>query len=460
MTVAKQDSALTTSLAEVLPPRTSVFLRMWAVAHIVHLVAATGSQLDSIWNIATVAFALAVLCRPNNGKALAIMMVAQVCDYVTEMPFSPDHWALITLINLTMLSTMLARRSTSAGVVTSAFPTVRALLIIVYLAAALSKYNTTFLNPMLSCANAIASTASFGLSKPLENTSIFIVAVLLTETAIPILLVVPRTRRHAVRIGLLFHFVLSASPSFAVVDFTTALYAVFLLFLSDDDLARLLDLLRKFASRSAIVRHVRQSPGAIAILAFVCFGFVGYAQPALASALTYVIAEVYVVTVLAAGLASWRFRSGSARLGLPGRWHIAILVLAVAWALNPYLGLRTTGVFSMFSSLKTEGDTSNHLFMPNLRLTTWQDDLVVIKDSSDPALASAGERGLAVPLMGLRRAATDDPNLEVEGYISGRAITFGPEDEQTHLEPLPWWQYRLLLFRPTPAQDQRFCSIS
>lgn len=459
MTVANHLGALAVS-DEAMPRRTAVFIRMWAVAHIVHLVAATGSRLDSVWNITTVGLAVIVLYRPQSGRAIAIMMIAQLCDYVAEMPFSPDHWALIALANLTVLSTMAVRRSFSAEAVTASLPAIRALLIVVYSAAAISKYNSTFLDPVLSCANAIASTASFGLSRPLEHSSLLIVGVLLTETAIPILLVFPRTRAHAVRIGLLFHFVLSASPSFAVVDFTTALYAVFLLFLSDDDLARTLNHLRRIASRSAVVRDIGRAPRAIAISAFACFGFVGYAQSALASALTYVAAEIYIVAVLIACLASWRLGSSGSRLGRPRAWHVPVLVLALVWALNPYLGLRTTGVFTMFSSLKTEGVESNHLFLPNLRLTGWHDDMVLINDSSDPTLASAGERGLAVPLISLRRFATDDPGLEVTGTVDGQKVVFGQGTAETHLDPLPWWQYKLLLLRPSPTQDQRFCSIS
>jgi hypothetical protein len=49
---------------------------------------------------------------------------------------------------------------------------------------------------------------------------------------------------------------------------------------------------------------------------------------------------------------------------------------------SPYLGLRTVPAFSMFSNLLTEGQRANHLFVPNLRLASYQDDLVTILRSS------------------------------------------------------------------------------
>jgi hypothetical protein len=75
-----------------------------------------------------------------------------------------------------------------------------------YSAAALAKFNTAFLDPESSCAGAIAMA---------------------------------------------FHFVLSAGPAFAVVDFTAALYALFILFLSERDIESVLSRINWVASRSA-----------------------------------------------------------------------------------------------------------------------------------------------------------------------------------------------------------------
>ena len=88
-----------------------LFIRMWALAHVIHLVSATGSRLDTPWNILVVGAALALIVRPRSGPLLATMLLAQVADYLWEMPESPDHWALILLVNLALLVTMVVRRS-------------------------------------------------------------------------------------------------------------------------------------------------------------------------------------------------------------------------------------------------------------------------------------------------------------------------------------------------------------
>ena len=61
---------------------------------------------------------------------------------------------------------------------------------------------------------------------------------------------------------------------------------------------------------------------------------------------------------------------------------IALLFL---YAATPYLGLRTAGNFSMFSNLRTEGATSNHLLLKNNPLKIWnyQEDVVKVIEIDD-----------------------------------------------------------------------------
>ncbi|NPC43552.1 hypothetical protein [Nocardioides sp. zg-1230] len=438
---------------------TVLFMRMWAIAHVIHLVAADASALATPWSIATVGLAVVVVLRPD-GRLFLAMMVAQAADYVAEMPGSPDHWAFILLVNLAIGLTMLVRRSTGPQAVAAAFPGVRAIALVVYGFAALSKYNTHFLDPVTSCANAIAGRASYGLTAPVQDTLLLPVASLLMETSVPLLLALPLTRRHWVRVAMLFHFTLSISPAFSVVDFTSALFAIFVLFLSDEEVDRVLAVFRAVASRSAIARDARRMPPVTAFLAFAVFGFIGYASPILAAALVFVAAQLYLLAVLIAALWTWRRPAQRRPFGRPMLVHVPVLVLAVLWGLSPYLGLRTTGVFTMFSGVQTEGQQANHLLLPTSHLTTWQEELVTIRGSNDPVLAGATKYDLAIPLLALRRMAQDDPDLTVAGIVEGRPVEFGPGEGQVDLAPLPYWQYKLLHFRPIPLGDKPFCSIS
>lgn len=441
---------------------TLLFVRMWAVAHLLHLLIAERSALDTPWNTAVVALALAVLLRPESGRLFAVMLVAQVVEHTIEMPFSPDHWALVALVNLAILISMMLSRSTGTDALAKAFPAARVLLLIAYGAAALSKWNTTFLDPVTSCANAVAEIITYGLVEPLTDSHLVNYGTVATETAIFLLLALPRTRSWGVLLGLAFHFSLSASPIIVVGDYTSTVYALFFLFLRPDVVGRVLDRTSSWANRSSVVRDARRRPPITAAVAFVFLGFGGHVLGTVPVATVYVLEQFYFVPLLLATVLAVREQRGQrteerVRLGRVHLLHVPVLLLCVLWTLNPYLGLRTTGTNTMFSNLRTESPNPNHLFMPSWRLTDWQDDMVVLVSSTDAELQAGADNGLAVPLVALRRIAMDRPGFEVTGVLDGETITFGPKAEQTELEPLPAWHYRLFLLRPVPTTDAPFC---
>lgn len=434
-----------------------LFVRMWALAHVTHICAFTGARIDTPWELMTVVAAMVVLLRPHSGAWLAVLAVAQLADMLWEFPHSADHWILVGLVNLALLLTMARRRSLEVSCVTAAMPAARILVIVGYTAAALSKYNSAFFDGSTSCATAISQAASLGLVPRFEGAPVWAIPVAIVETSMPIMLAIPRTRRHAVRIGLVFHFVLSASPAFAVVDFTAALFALFIIFLSDEDVDNMLTRISKVASRSAIVRDARRKPPVTAVLAVLVFGFLGHLSYPLAVALGYVAAQIYFVAVLLAALFTWRLRTAIRPFGRLMLIQVPAVLLLVVWVASPYLGFRTSGVFTMFSGLKTEGDQANHLFLPTYDVVDWQDELVVIESVSDSGEEELTEGEVALPLMALRRIAHENPDLVVKGTIDGEKVTFGPEEGMIALEPLPWWQYKLFLFRPIGVDEHPFC---
>lgn len=457
-----RDPAATSASASAERPTssTAIFVRMWAVAHLIHLAGATQSSFDTPWNITVAVAALMLLRAPTQGAWLAVLAGAQLVDMVVGLPFSPDHWMLMAAVNLAILATMATRRSWDQAAVAAAFPAARLLLLVGYTAAALSKYNTTFLDAGTSCARAIAEAASFGMTERVDVPWAWVAATIAFETSIPILLAIPATRRHGVRVGMAFHFMLSASPAFAVVDFTAALYALFFLFLSERDLGEIRSRIQSAVRRSSIARHVARAPWVAAAVAFVAFGLLGYVQPRAAAGVLFVFSELYLLGMLTVALLAWNESRETRSFGRVRWFHVPVVVVLVLWAANPYLGLRTTSVFTMFSGLRTEGAAPNHLFMPSFRLTGWQDDFVVIEESNHPEHASARDGLLGIPLIALQRTATDFPELAVSGTMDGAAVDFGPGPGQRQFEPLPSWQYKLFLFRPVAASDQQFCSMS
>ena len=165
----------------------------------------------------------------------------------------------MSLVNLAILFTMAASRSLEPADVIRSLPAIRALLLVAYGAAALSKWNTTFLDPTSSCANMVAKVASLGLVGPLGDSGLVSIAAALTETTVFVLLATPWARTWGVMLGLTFHFTLSASPAMMVGDFTSTVFALFLLFLRPDVTARVLDRLAGWAAKSRIARDARRT---------------------------------------------------------------------------------------------------------------------------------------------------------------------------------------------------------
>lgn len=70
---------------------------------------------------------------------------------------------------------------------------------------------------------------------------------------------------------------------------------------------------------------------------------------------------------------------------LTPRWMLVFPAILLLHGLTPYLGLRTTGNFSMFSNLRTEGARSNHFLLGSNPLKIWgyQEDVVAITRIDD-----------------------------------------------------------------------------
>ena len=127
----------------------------------------------------------------------------------------------------------------------------------------------------------------------------------------------------------------------------------------------------------------------------------------------------------------------------------------------PYFGLQTTRVLSMFSNLRTEGDRPNHLIVPaSWKLAGYQDDLAEIVSSTDPTLALVADDGVALPYFELRRRLSrEDRPLQVRYRRQGEVheVDTRPETRSGTFEPVPWWQAKVLKFRPVDRQGPARC---
>lgn len=112
------------------------------------------------------------------------------------------------------------------------------------------------------------------------------------------------------------------------------------------------------------------------------------------------------------------------------RWAVALPVFVVFFGLNPYLGLRTAGTFTMFSNLQVEGDSSNHLLLGDqpLEIFDLQEDVVHVR-KIDPRHADDEEddlNGNSIPTLEFQKLIVEwgdqgldrlDATYEYEGRV-------------------------------------------
>jgi hypothetical protein len=142
-------------------------------------------------------------------------------------------------------------------------------------------------------------------------------------------------------------------------------------------------------------------------------------------------------------------------------------------SLSPYVGYKTTNSVSMYSNMRTENGENNHFFMPRLALFAYQDDIVEVLDSSDPAIAELkgwpvlyGDPEVRLPAyityFELRRAVSRSANTGlwvrykrngVERYYN-RTLAQNPDKDLGVRHPI--WLEKTAMFRPI-FKDREYC---
>jgi len=359
-----------------------------------------GSIADpSAWpRTAWVATALWAMLRPQSKRRYLLLCAVGAIVIVAMLPRVPNHFLLELGLFAGSLAVFLAARSPSER-----FASMRLLavgcLFAVYFWSFVHKLNTGFLDPTTSCGPVFVDSLSSRLGLPTvgaETRTGTVIAVLVAEGAMPLLLLSARLRGAAVLLGIGLHLLFGLF----VPGFSLLMWAMYFLLLPPASLDRFVERLRHFAAPLTSRFRARLDAISPSIVQAVLFFLI------IAGALS--LKEVprlrgleqretallpmasLVALFLGIGLASARMRLP---LALPGGRSSAIALLFPALLLAngavPYLGIRNTLAFSMFSNLRTSDRTTNHLFLPSLS-TRWSvlDDTVRITASSDPILSA------------------------------------------------------------------------
>ena len=443
-----------------------------------------GGFFDKAWyghwqntpsNYLLIASATLLLVFPGRSVPLLLYCAAQLFDYFCNPSVMANHLLLHTFGNLGILLASgihLSRNGSlprdNQPIITLVTPAIGWLLIWTYTLATVHKLNYDFLAPDLSCA-CYLSFSKVNQPMPLwlvpqsawaNYFSIY--ATLVIEGLIPILLAIPRYRGAGILSSLYFHSFLSSGPRNGFYAFGVMIFPMLALFSSEESMGRLRDWF--LTVRNGFTP--RRPLACVAIcLALAALAYLAVNSRRLGMSRTFPLWITYDLILCAFGLSEW-MRGVRAighpsatllRLGSPAlRLHAALFILN---GLCPYLGLKTETSFAMYSNLRTEGNHTNHLFIPvGLQLFDCQKDLVEITACSVPKIQKLADERLLIPYLELRRRLAPHPDASVTYRRDGREYKVARVADRRDLLPeMSLLMQRLMPFREVDMSERQQC---
>jgi hypothetical protein len=415
---------------------------------------ATGSDIS---RVVVSVLALFVVVRAPSLRSLGVLALAQVLQTVIDLPEVPNHRCILALVNLALLAAILLRR-TPDDVFDALVPAARAITVMLYGFAAFAKLNHDFVDVSVSCAAQFYGHITSWwppLPDGPELRRAVVLGTIAAESLLALGLCVRRLRPVAVFGGLLFHIGLALDATKAFLNFSSVMFALLLLFLP-----------RKFfASLGSLVGRRSAVRIELAIL-FVAVGAAGFAAAidwesfgGIFYWVRQLVWSTYAVAILA--FTAWWCLAAyepDPPLAWPPLGVLAVVLLALLNGLAPYLGLKTRTTFDMYSNLRLEAEASNHMLVPrSLDLFGRLRDRVTILDSTDPLLQRYAAAGDEVPYWQLRASISSNPSLRVRYQRDGVMQEFDPAHGREAIEPLGWWEKKLVVFRTLGPHSRGEC---
>jgi len=367
-------------------------------------------------------------------------------------------------------------------------PVLRAAIVIVYFWAALQKLNWDYFDPEVSCAATLhrdIASYFFG-AVPTSHWALYLAiwSSLALEILIPVLLCFRRTRYLGFVVALWFHLWLSIHPAAGIYGFSSLILSALVWFLP----ATWGDRLEGQWQRQA--RWIGGGDGekgrvrAAWLVTLVFFGCL------VAQGTLYLTMErSYAVFQTANRVGFWAFlvwgcwiavnylvagaKAAPTLSPLPNRFRLNIaclgLILVLTNGIHPWIGGRTQTSFSMYSNLRSEGE-SNHLFLRRIDLLPFQRDMVEILDSA-PNILEPTERPRGIqqfanpghtvlPWFEFRRLVSEHEGDFVVTYRRrGETVELGRNGEvesgdPAAFEPIPLLMRKFLWFRRLDTLDE------
>ncbi|MFI5323067.1 MAG: hypothetical protein ACHQ6U_05960 [Thermodesulfobacteriota bacterium] len=374
------------------------------------------------------------------------------------MPWIANHWLFVTFVNLTILFSELVLIISSRNIkidkskLFGTFaPPVRLELVLLYLMTFFHKLNLDWLDPHVSRGTEMYLLMTNGLGffqSPVFSHYAAIYGTLTTELMIPLFFIIKRLRLAGIMAALIFHYVLGADEFY---NFSAATFALLFLFTPDDfhdcihkwwNPSRIAGTYRRVAAERSFKKAkitVLAIIGATAAAIFIysqltaeLYGhFIEIREPGSIgkTRLYYAFLGLWwlyglsIITLLLFTIKKGKAPSNERPYFIP-KYKILMIypLLVIINGLSPYLGLKTQTSWSMFSNLRTENGSSNHLIIRHpYYLADYQNDLVKIVHSSDPHLNAFREKGYLIPYFELHcyLSRKADNNVELDFVRNG-----------------------------------------
>lgn len=453
----------------------TLFAVLWAFAGLFHIYLDEPSYSGIVFAPFAVSLVL-LLLNPSSIKLLAALALSQLALYCWQLPITPNHWTLTACTNLILLLAIVKTRSVpSAPIRARAIWAemqlgARYLLAIVYFFAALAKLNTGFLNPETSCAvvffkNVVAFFPAVPDHPALHYASIY--GPIFVELTVPLLLIFNRLTILAVLVGLLFHWALALDMIKFFANFSSVMFALFVICLPEAVLVSIVERGKLFFGANPLTRS-RLWRAAVLFLALLWLSswfLASYYGPTwIYQFVKFLVFQIYaggclLFVIRAVCKSRTKQTEDLAETYSRLSWGLSVvLLLAILNGIFPYIGVKTRFSWQMYSNLTLEPAVSNHLFLPaspdvlgHLR------DSALILASTDDELGAYAKSNLSLPLVAIEAAIARNPWLELTFSYRGNTVAITPETRSNYQFKTSWIERKLLAYHPLGFRAAEQC---
>jgi hypothetical protein len=426
-----------------------------------------------------VATAIALILRPRSGRLLLALAAIMLVRYGIAMPVASNNKLIAAFMNFGIVviaahaySVYSDRAERREYIYEHMRVVARALLAIMYFYGIFHKINTDFLDPSVSCAVAlyVPLAEGFGLQDSLTGKHLAIWSTFLVEAIAIVSLYWKRYFAVGLLLALIFHFVIPISVYSWYMDFSSLVFALYILSIPREvseqfyeRCARIFRSLRsRFGDLAGLLPFIVVFGAAVVLVATLAVlnRSVPIAQSHIYQSVWVLLWVVYggIAMILIADAAlshlPWRGHSGPRR----PLWLYAIPTVLFVISAAPYFGLRTEGSITMFSNLHTEGGITNHLIVKPIYLFPYQNDVALIRDSSDPDMQRLAQRQLGLVMFSLHEHLLKNPQQWITydlGGVRHERVTAASIGAQQHAN---WFERTLLIFKPVDFARPKRCT--